>query len=351
MRRLVVLLVLVVSQTAACGGSDGGATGRSVKTVDGLVAWIATHREHVGLVVKNAEGKTIVALNPDALFPLASTRKVLILGALAAAVDAGREKPDAPVSLPDIDHWFVGLDGGAHDRAMDDLRRRDRVVGETVTLADVAWAMTRFSSNAAADYLLDRVGGSGATSAFAAAAGMVAQEPLFPIAAEFSMWSAEPDRWLEMSPVERVVAAEQLVSHTQSWPRPGSIDRVGELARASVRGTPAEWAELMSRLQRGTVLGREGLTFARAALNWPLELNPGRFAEFGTKGGSLPGVITEASFVKATHGSPVALALFFRDLPADVESTLSGSRTQQALIIRVAEDDAFRRRLRARLNR
>ena len=59
-------------------------------------------------------------------------------------------------------------------------RRFTSASDTVVPLQAVAEAMIRFSDNAAADYLLDRVGPDGVDS-FARRAGLAAQEPILPI--------------------------------------------------------------------------------------------------------------------------------------------------------------------------
>lgn len=74
-----------------------------------------------------------------------------------------------------------------------------------------------------------------------------------------------------------------------------------------------------------------------------------RFDRYLTKGGSLPGVITEASYVRPTGGSGTVVALFLRELPPDVEQTLRSTFAHQKLIVRLATDPAFLQRARRAL--
>jgi len=65
-----------------------------------------------------------------------------------------------------------------------------------------------------------------------------------------------------------------------------------------------------------------------------------------SKGGSLPGVITQAAYVQPRGRPGVAVALFLRDLPPDVETTLLETFSQDKLLLRLASDPAFRKRAR-----
>lgn len=79
---------------------------------------MAEHPENAGLVVL-PDGRSVeVALNPDGRFPLASTRKVLIVGALA---ESG-ESPDERVKRSEVERFYLpGTDG----RARSDRRWAD----------------------------------------------------------------------------------------------------------------------------------------------------------------------------------------------------------------------------------
>jgi hypothetical protein len=57
-------------------------------------------------------------------------------------------------------------------------------------------------------------------------------------------------------------------------------------------------------------------------------------------------VLTEASYLRPRGGDGLAVALFLRDLPPDIESTLAKTFTQQQLIRKLVTDEAFLARAR-----
>ncbi len=92
-------------------------------------------------------------------------------------------------------------------------------------------------------------------------------------------------------------------------------------------------------------IGQRGDPALVEMLDWPRRKDAKirkRFARFLTKGGGLPGVITEASYVKYREGA--AVALFLRNLPPDVEQTLERTFTQQVLIAGLAASPQIRKR-------
>lgn len=112
-----------------------------------LLEWMAAHRENVGLVVLPDRGRATLRARGESRFPLASTRKVLILGALT---DSGRRLEET-VPQADVERWYLpgaDADAGAHERAELDPRRP--------TLRQLAVATVEQSDNASADALPSR---------------------------------------------------------------------------------------------------------------------------------------------------------------------------------------------------
>ena len=109
----------------------------------------------------------------------------------------------------------------------------------------------------------------------------------------------------------------------------------------------------MRDLHTGRGLAPAAHAVVRRHLEWPAVAHPeqaAQFAAFGTKGGTFPGVLTGASYVQLRGGGPAAAALFLRDLPPRLEAELARTFAQEALLVRLATDPAFRREARARLS-
>ncbi len=91
--------------------------------------------------------------NGDRLQVTASTFKILTLITYADAVVKGRIDPGLEVDRDDWARFWMGFDGGALQAAWNRLGQP-----QTVTVDQMAGAMIRESDNAAADWLLDRLG-------------------------------------------------------------------------------------------------------------------------------------------------------------------------------------------------
>ncbi|WP_354701665.1 serine hydrolase [Paraconexibacter sp. AEG42_29] len=305
--------------------------GTAVRTPAGLLRWMADNPARASLVVLPDRG-TPLTYNPGRPMPLASTRKVLIAG---AAVEAGGLR--GTIARSAVERFYVpGTDGGSH--------RKARLTAARLPLADVAEAMLALSDNAAADALLERVGAA-RVDAWAAAQGMREQDPIYPLLGEFAAWGRDAE-WTQKSPRERAVEAAALartVKPSEVVREPIADSR--SLTGASVAGTAAEWAALLRRIERG------GTPQLRRLLSWPLRQTPklrAKVSSFLAKGGTLDGVLTDVSYVRARGSrSGAAVALFLRDLPADVQKTLRERFTQQTLAQQLALDPAFREKARA----
>jgi beta-lactamase class A len=300
-------------------------------TPEGLLRWIDRHPQHAGLAVLPDDGRAPIAYGATRRYPLASTRKVLVAGALTSSgIDLSRR-----VARADVERFYVpGTDGGAHARAeLDPVRP---------TLRQLLRATLEVSDNASADALLAYVGAH-RVDAWSRRRGLTRQDPIYPLLGEFAAWTRDP-RWTQRTPRGRAHVARALgrAVAAADVTLPG-IEAQQRLSAASVAGAPAQWARLMRDIGHG---GDPDLV---AELDWPRRRSASlaqRFDRYLTKGGTLLGVVTEASYIRPAGRPGVAVALFLRDLPLELQASLAQTFVQQDLIARLAEDPAFREHAR-----
>lgn len=361
-------------QSAPCGvilpalagpantGSDWtptDATRAALRAQAPAAAWPALQRlldapGTVGLVAFQAgradEG---VYLNADRPMPLASVAKLITLAAYAEAIAAGELNPLEPVTLAELDRYYLpNFDLGAHRRAVGELREAGRILSPdsdpAVTLDDVAWMMIRHSSNAAADYLHLRLGQErieqtavtlglneppGAHSAPCAFLGQ------FLMMANHSRGSAN-DRAIVAALADggasgaaaygREVALladayryeESFRADEQAWRsetrRPAIETQRYFAGRLAPQGTAGAYAGLMLRLAQNGLSNADSSFQARRILEWPnlFAANQELFSNVGYKNGSLPGVLTTAYYAyRWGDAAAVVVVLFYRDLP------------------------------------
>jgi D-alanyl-D-alanine carboxypeptidase len=354
--------------------SDGSALARELRGTQNVLEYIVSHANDVSLVAyrlgDEAHG---IYLNPDRLRPVASTVKLLILCDYNRAISAGELRPDEAVSIAEWEkYWLPGTDGGAHEQTLGQLRAGG-VTGDKVQLQDLAYGMTRFSDNAAADYLMQRLGRAQLAS-LPARLGLANEQPPLPLSGLFLSWENTRESAEGPALLERYTAVGASAYGDEVWrlmralhddpqlraaerarlTSQGLTLRLGEqaaLARAlTPRGSARGYAELMARIQRGEL---PGSTAIAAELQWPMQ-QPGiadRFAQLGTKGGSLPGILTSATFATPhSKQSARVVALFFEGMPMAVWLELMHSFVHQRFEQQLLDDDAFFERVRARVD-
>ena len=354
--RLAVLVVAGLVASACSSGGDGRDSGAGGMTsVDAFVTWLGEHEANASVVVlTGSEQEVAVSHRPDEPRPLASVRKILVLGAYAEDVAARRIDPAEHVSLDDVERWWVpGTDGGAHDSAVAEARDRMWLVEGNLELDHVVWAMVRWSDNAAADYLLARLG-SDRVAAFAADHSITSTPRLVSSFGEVISWSqVSSERWEQMSPDDRAEHSAR-AEPTRRGPvrdlRLPGVEEQRRLAKTTTAGTAREWARLMANMASGQDFDDKAAEIMRRHLEWPLQAFPAngsQFEQFGTKGGSLVGVLAEASFLRPNGGELVAVALFLDGLELDDWRAATESFVHQRLLVAVARDPSARGRLAA----
>ena len=126
-------------------------------------------------------------------------------------------------------------------------------------------------------------------------------------------------------------------------------DQAALAAAVENRGTARSYARIMERVFQGAIPGAARM---KEALEWPMSRERVRaeFTVLGTKGGSLPGIVTSAYYAKpAKDGAARVLALFLQNVPPRVSLRLQKSYVHQDFERRLLSDDAFVEKVRARL--
>jgi D-alanyl-D-alanine carboxypeptidase len=316
----------------------------------------------------------MILFNPDQKMPLASTFKIVVLAAYAREVTAGRLNPDQGVSVGDWERYYLpGTDGGAHPAALGSLGipadpygfATDRAA--TATLDTLAHVMIQYSDNAATDYLMARVGRDNLRSIISQS-GMTGQDVPLPILGTFLSWENHEDGVLTPARVRRIQKlaanprryAAQVDRLTAAFGKPRwrqaelefqlatqdvfSYELEAAVANVFTGGTVRDYARVMAGVATSTFLSPE----ISALMGRHLEVhlpNENLFLSWGTKGGALAGVLTEANhYVPANGGfagKPRVSVLFLRRIePAPWEQLLTGSGIT-FFDARLAVDQAF----------
>lgn len=318
---LPVLLLLLCAVPALAQEADPVAPVR---------AYVAAHPAQVGIACYPiGDPQSGVYHNADEPFPLASVYKVLVLAEYAVQVADGRLNPEARVPLADLNAYYLpGTDGGAHDLW---LQTDAQIEDDTVSLHDVAYGMIRYSSNAAADYLLERVGTAGFPDLYTRLGipDMHLPEDVIGHFLTFSnhetgfatpetltqeAYTAESERLHQLF-LNDAAWREALLAYTPAEMPPVS-QQLAYFSNFGNRASPRMLADVMAAIYSGEALGEEASQIARDLLEWPMDFpaNQAEFETLGTKGGTLPGILTAAYYAAPLDGQPIALTVFYRNL-------------------------------------
>lgn len=299
----------------------------SFDDAEALITYLEAHPDRYALAAWDVGHEDAgIFHDADSLWPLASTVKIIPLEIASKLVASGEW--DITTPTPEVEKFYLpGTDGDAHLRANAD--------GGTAMLGGAIHGMIRFSDNAATDALLFRIGRKRLTST---EPGLPTPHPLTgttmlavnhfsgDAGIEDAAWSVVlPDEVPTLPIREQVIMTRQFDN----------------------RGSARAFARLIERVFS------EETSLASTELSWPMEFEGNRktFKVLATKGGSLPGVLTSASYAETHAGQRRVVALFLHDLPFATWLTISTSYRQQDLERMLLESpDAFER-LRPRLGK
>ena len=360
----------ISSSDAAPGSSASGSSvgcpappAPDLTSPSGWLGYLAAHRDDVAVVVSDSAGDgSPFRHQADAALPAASAAKLLHLAAYAQAVDSAAANPDEPVSVAEWESWFLpGLDGGAHGQALQALGIASDGVSATdpaavVRLDDLAAVMIRFSDNAAADLLRDRLGDDSLRTAAAAAGLPDAELPSYAGAAITLLdpstapapTASRADRGAaELALAQRFAADPDYRAQVRALPPPGV-----EAQTTWAETTSTATASLLSELHRTIYAAaddqsRPGAAAARRHLEWPPV--PTGALGLGAKGGSYPGVLTETMTLRRSDGSTASAVLMVHRISAEDWGVALQSFAHQKLMVSAMQDPETRDLLRCSL--
>ena len=305
--------------------------------------------------------------NIDKPMPLASTVKIVVLAAYAQAVVEGKVDPDEEVSVRDWEVYYLpGTDGGAHAGALEELNVSSDELGfakdvSTVRLDDIVSAMIVQSDNAATDYVMNRVGDEAMARVIQENSLTQQEVPLSFLGTFLALNNAETP--LPYSDLQRSAERDEQRYLTDSaWHEVqqnsplaslDTFEKQAEVLQSSTKGSAENYARMMGGVVTETFISPEVSRVMRKHLEWPMQIpgNEESFETFGAKGGSLPGILTEASYLIPKTGDFAGEArvavLFFNRLPEASFNSLAQSYAQQSVLLRLATERSAVDKMRA----
>jgi beta-lactamase class A len=313
-----------------------GCAAPPISGVDTALAWT------VALVVDDGRG-TRVTLRADEQQPLASAVKVVHLAAYGRAVAEGWIHPGDPIRIRDWERWYLPrTDAGAHPRALDragipnDGMRALDPQG-TVPLDTIVASMIQVSDNSAADFLRDLLGDEALIRAAADGGWTNVDLPSF-LGETLGLLAPEllPVSALRTQRAPAALALARRFTTDPAFRAELSARRLPPLevqqrwADTTGTGSANQLAALHWAISSGAF--GPGADIARRHLEWQKVLLP-RVIGVGSKGGSLPGVLTEALTVRREDGSIATGILLVRRMSlADYAKALHSFAHRQMLL-------------------
>lgn len=352
---LTALSAVLAGCTAATPDSDSAsdttvcsaAPAADVTTLDGWIGLAAENPDTVSFSVDDGRGTTAVhAADRDQ--PLASAVKVVHLGAYARAVASGVLDPDEQVPVSEWQRWYApGTDGGAHIAALDRLGiAHDATVAldpaATVRLDDMVSAMVRESDNTVPDYLRYRLGDDALRDA-AAAGGWTDFEPPTLVGTTIGVFDRDvPADQLWPLAQRFAFDTDFRATYGQDSAPTTESDLVDYFDRVGPRGSAADLARFYGAVADGSF--GPGVDDVRRQLEY--QEPPNGFTAMGFKGGSLPGVLTQAFEFRRSDGSDaVAVWLTSGMDTAEYTAAVSNLAAQQGLLLQAVSDPATLERI------
>ncbi|WP_235299189.1 serine hydrolase [Portibacter marinus] len=303
-------------------------------------------------IIKNGEKK--VDFNSDKLMPLASTVKIIIAIEYAEQAAAGLIDPQEVISFDLLDQYYIpGTDGGAHMAWFKSIK--NDIIGDGITLKEIAKGMIDYSSNANTEFLCDKLGLENVNDRIGKLGIDRHSEIYYIVSALFVDREMFPDltgqeltNALEEVPMEDYISISHSI-HDQLSRDFGYKDTLGELNLGVQKvwsdrlpaSTTGEYAELMRKINGRTFFDSkvqqhlnnvlEGIMDSPANKTW--------LRHAGAKGGSTAFVLTKAFYSTDKEGNTTELAYFFNDVGFLENSQLQRAMNQFEL--KILRDPSF----------
>lgn len=332
-----------------------------------ILEFMAAHPKRSAIWARR-NGEVVANFQAKRAMPLASTVKILIAVEYALQVAAGKVKPDESVALSDLDKFFLpGSDGGAHAGWLKFARKSKLTTGqgasESVRLEEVARGMMQLSSNANADWLLERLGAQN-IQATARKLGLKSQTPLYSFVGSVYLCGAHgknsPFDWAQTLRALPQAEFERRANEVHAKLRD---DASGKFKNAFVlpnaeeqkvwsdrlpAASARDYGEMMAQINGRKVFAPRVQQVLDGVLEWPLQVSEAArqaYSHLGFKGGSTAWVLTQAFYGRTRAGDTVEGAIFFNDLtPSESEKLQAGL---DVFVAGLFKDETLRRKLKA----
>jgi D-alanyl-D-alanine carboxypeptidase len=273
----------------------------------------------------------LLDLRGNMLMPLASTVKIIIAIEYSRQISGGLINKSERVKINELNkYYFPSTDGGAHSLWLNEMTKAKKIIQESVLIDDVVMGMIRFSTNANAEFLIDRLGIDSINQTIKRL-GIVRHTYVYPfvssllVCTEFD--SLTPSELIRVNKelsdseyISKSIEYHKRVKNGEKFnlknrlPITKSIQSIW--SDRFTASTTEEYSKLMYRINKENLLGSVTGQIIKKILELPKEVTDHKrvFTSFGIKGGSTAFVITTALYATDSLGNFSSLAIFFNNL-------------------------------------
>ncbi len=360
---------LMFSNMLALG--EGANIAEEMQTPDDLLSFVAERPEHASLVVFDVgEEEEGIFFGADEERPIMNVYRLLLLAAYGAAVEAGEIDPDERLALDELRRFHLEARGqGGHRAAVERLRDEGLIEDDSLSIASAVRGAVQFNDEAAADWLLLRLGEQKVDELREAMGWSKVASPL-PSSGQVLSWSHPK---MEERPGERVESLRgmdretyrsEVFALTEQFIEEGSFreevlsvirDRGTEISlrdqrnlaiATQTRGTAREYASFLADALQGQLVSDSVSRFIHASLDRQVGADtlarPMPVERIGAISGSFPGVVSFAGYARRPDPLPDRVVVFFmEEVPIAVFYHLMQTGMDRALQVRLLSDDAY----------
>ena len=293
-----------------------------------------THASDIAIACINlADSQNNFFQNKNQPFPLASAIKIVLLTAYATEVSATHLNPNETITISDLDNFYLpGTDGGAHNEFINSLGANRT----KLTLDEVVTGMTTYGSNAAADYLLNRLNKYDFNNLYHQLNLKNTNLPISFLGLYLFLNNHETGMYAEEvlsseEAVEEQARLANLFKTNKKW-REDEIKFVTKSTNAppieiqkqflytfGINGSVDDISKIFIEVYGDSKLfSNQTQSEIRSHLEWPLSINTNQTKEFTTLAsvsGAWPSIFTSAWYSKSKISKPIILVVLYRNIP------------------------------------
>ncbi|GLR17234.1 serine hydrolase [Portibacter lacus] len=323
------------------------------KSKENVVLDFLKNNPELSSIKLKRNGEVVVDRNSNSMMPLASTVKMIIAVEYAEQAAQGLIDPDEIVTIDQLDNYYVKYtDGGAHMAWFKSLK--NLLTEDGVPLKEVAKGMITFSSNANAEYLLDKLGVSNVNKRLETLGMKDHSEIYYFVSSLFIGKEGFSDiRGTKREEALKALSDEEYIEfanivHEKLKTDVAYKNDVGDLGMNIQKvwsdrlpaSTTSAYVDLLEKLNSRTYFSPEVHGYLSEVLESLMD-NPANqkwLEHSGMKGGSTAFVLTKAIYATDKNGNSTELAYFFNNLGIQDNSSLQRAMNNFELEILTNEE-------------